>query len=190
MRELSTFEAKRLFSSPPSQKGRELPKYVHVEKKRHGTLFYYFRKDRKTPRIRLRSQLGSVEFLAEYAAAMAGNTSPPRLFIYFARAGNKVKIGISKNPRQRLGSIKTGNSSKVRIYYVTPGDAQKERDLHKLFAEYRVNGEWFMFAPAIRNWIIKDEAIREMQAAAVPDQDLDEDRTGKGYDVQVVGCGE
>lgn len=91
---------------------------------------------------------------------MAGNTTPVQSFIYFARAGSKVKIGISKNPNQRLCGIKTGSSSKVRIYYVTPGDLQKERDLHRLFAEYRVNGEWFIFAASIREWIVTDEADR------------------------------
>jgi hypothetical protein len=105
--------------------------------------------------------------LAEYAAALAGKVNPPQFFIYFARAGNKVKIGISKNPNQRLCGIKTGSSSKVRIYYVTPGDAQKERDLHKLFAEYRVNGEWFIFAAPIREWIVADEAGRMAKARLV-----------------------
>lgn len=159
MRELNAFEAKRSFSRPPSP-ARELPKYVQAEKKRRGVIFYYFRKDRHSPRIRLRAPLGSVEFLAQYSAAVQGTATPPRSFVYFARAGNKVKIGVSKNPRQRLGSIKTGNSNKVRIYYVTPGDAQKERDLHKLFAELRVNGEWFLFSQAIREWIAADEATR------------------------------
>jgi hypothetical protein len=157
---MGTIEAINAISATPAPKRRQLPKHVHAEKNRHGTVCYYFREDRKSPRIRLRSKPGSAEFLNEYAAARAGNACAPQSFIYFARAGNKVKIGISKNPRQRLGSIKTGSSSKVRIYYVTPGDAQKERDLHKLFSEYRVNGEWFLFAAAIRDWIASDEAAR------------------------------
>lgn len=160
MRELNNFEAKGAFSAMPAPIGRLLPKHVQAEKTRHGKTAYYFRRDKRTPRIRLRARLGSPEFLTEYAAAMAGNTTPVQSFIYFARAGSKVKIGISKNPNQRLCGIKTGSSSKVRIYYVTPGDLQKERDLHRLFAEYRVNGEWFIFAASIREWIVTDEADR------------------------------
>ncbi|MEZ0060957.1 hypothetical protein ABIF26_006500 [Bradyrhizobium elkanii] len=157
---MGAIEAVNLFSARPAPKRRELPKYVHFEKSRQGVDRYYFRKDKDSPRIRLRSQPGSVEFLAEYRDALAGKSSPPQSFVYFARAGNKVKIGVSKNPRQRLGELKTGNSNKVRIYYVTPGDAQMERDLHKLFAEFRVNGEWFLYAEPIRNWIAQDEARR------------------------------
>ena len=102
--------------------------------------------------------------MVEYSDALAGKSDPSRSFVYFARAGNKVKIGVSKNPQQRLGSIKTGSSNKVRIYYVTPGDMALERDLHRLFAADRVNGEWFIYSSQIRGWIEADEAKR--QAAA------------------------
>lgn len=155
-----TIDATSSFSEAPAPKRRELPKFVHVERNRHGVLCYYLRKDRKTPRIRIRGTPGTVEFQSGYAAAVAGLAQPPQSFIYFARAGNKVKIGISKDPRQRLGSIKTGSSSKVRIYYVTPGTREDERRLHQQFSEYRVNGEWFLFAAPIKDWIAQDEARR------------------------------
>lgn len=160
VRAIDTIDAKGAFSTAPAPSRRTLPKYVHADKTRHGKTVYYFRRGKKSPRIRLRERIGSPEFLGEYAEAMAGKTPVIQSFIYFARAGNKVKIGISKNPKQRLGGIRTGNSSKVRIYYVTPGDSRKERDLHRRFAEHRVNGEWFLFAQTIRDWIAKDEAER------------------------------
>lgn len=157
---MSAFDDATAFSTPPAPKRRDLPKYVHFEKSRQGVDRYYFRKDRRSPRIRLRSAPGSVEFLKEYSDAMVGKSSRPTSFVYFATAGNKVKIGVSKNPRQRLGELKTGSSSKVRIYYVTPGDRQRERELHALFAEHRVNGEWFLFHRSIRDWIEADERVR------------------------------
>lgn len=157
---MSAFETNSAISTPPSPIRRRGLKFVHTETNRHGTVCYYFRKDKQTPRIRLRAEPGTPEFRAEYEAAMAGKGSPPKSFVYFATAGNKVKIGVSKNPRQRLGELKTGSSSKVRIYYVTPGDRQRERELHALFAEHRVNGEWFLFHRSIRDWIEADERYR------------------------------
>lgn len=157
---MSAFEAINDFSRQPAPKRRRLPKYVHSEKSRHGVECFYFRKSKELPRIRLRSRPGSEEFLAEYRDALSGKSAPPQSFIYFARAGNKVKIGISKNPRQRLGGIRTGNSNRVSIYYVTPGDMALERELHRLFASDRVNGEWFIYSGQIRSWIEEDEAKR------------------------------
>lgn len=160
MRMKGTVDEANAFSAPPSPKRRELPKFVQAERNRHGVVCYYLRRDRKNPRIRIRGVPGTLEFQEGYSAALAGLAKPPQSFIYFATAGNKVKIGISKNPRQRLGSIRTGSSSKVRIYYVTPGTREDERRLHQQFAEYRVNGEWFLFATAIKDWITQDEARR------------------------------
>jgi hypothetical protein len=156
---MGAFETQNVISTPPALKRRGL-RFVQTETNRHGVVCYYFRKDKQTPRVRLRSEPGTPEFKAEYDAALAGKSYPPSSFVYFAVAGNKVKIGVSKNPRQRLGELKTGSSSKVRIYYVTPGDRQKERQLHAQFADLRVNGEWFLFATAIRDWISADEKER------------------------------
>jgi len=136
-----------------------LPRYVSREVTRHGREVYYYR-PKKGPRYRLRAAPGTPEFQESIAAAQAGKPDQPKSFVYFALAGNKVKIGVSKDPRGRLGSIKTGSAAKVRIYYVTPGDRSKERELHDLFSEYRVNGEWFLYAQPIRDWIARDEAGR------------------------------
>lgn len=148
------------FSPPPAPIKRRPLKFLHTEKNRHGTTCYYFRRDRKSRRIRLRAEPGSPEFQAEYEAALSGKRTAPQSFVYFMTAGNKVKIGVSKNPRRRLDDLKTGSSRLVSIRYVMPGDRQKERELHTLFAEYRVNGEWFLFTSAIKEWIAQDEARR------------------------------
>jgi Meiotically Up-regulated Gene 113 (MUG113) protein len=147
---------------------RELPKYVEAQTTRHGRVVHYFRRSREEPRVRLRTTPGTADFLAEYHLAMAGKLPGPQSFVYFARSGNRVKIGISKDPRARLGSLRTGSSTKIRIYYVTPGDIEIERELHRQFAADRLNGEWFIYSEQIKSWIEQDEARRRGTARTAP----------------------
>jgi hypothetical protein len=54
------------------------PRYWGVEpnRNRHGRLRWYFRRDRKSPRVRLPDTYGSPEFEAAYQAAVAGQPLP------------------------------------------------------------------------------------------------------------------
>lgn len=62
---------------------------------------------------------------------------------YIARnaSGGLIKIGRSVNPEDRMKSLQTGAGCELEILAVIDGD--KERELHKQFAEFRVFGEWF-----------------------------------------------
>ncbi len=54
------------------------PRYPHIHQETHrGVRYWYFRRG-KGPRIRLRGEFGSPEFLATYEAALAGATLPER----------------------------------------------------------------------------------------------------------------
>lgn len=73
-------------------------------------------------------------------------------FIYFVEAGNYIKIGYSRDPIRRLSQIQGGknvkapaglDTSRARILAVEQGSQGEESLLHKRFAEYRVDGEWF-----------------------------------------------
>ncbi|MCP2025746.1 hypothetical protein L1276_000886 [Flavobacterium sp. HSC-32F16] len=57
--------------------------------------------------------------------------------------GLQVKIGITKNVRQRIRSLKTGSESKLIIHAMEPGSRKKELELHKKFESDRRQGEWF-----------------------------------------------
>lgn len=160
VRDLSPFERKRKLSPLPAPK--LLPKYVEKTTSRHGKTVYYFRRDKQTPRIRLRSDPGAEGFLLEVANARDGKTLPsPASWVYFVLCGERVKIGISKNPRRRLSGLRTGSSRLLRLFYVTPGDMELERELHRQFGADRVNGEWFIYSQQIRDWIQADEAGRK-----------------------------
>jgi integrase len=55
------------------------PRFLGVEpnRNRHGRMRWYFRKDRKSPRVRLPDTYGSPEFEAAWRAAVAGQPLPP-----------------------------------------------------------------------------------------------------------------
>lgn len=65
---------------------------------------------------------------------------------------NRCKIGISKNPKQRLRNLQTGNSNKLDLIFILKVDpniksSAVESEIHKYFKEKNlwINGEWFEF---------------------------------------------
>jgi hypothetical protein len=66
-------------------------------------------------------------------------------FAYFVRAGDDgpVKIGWSVHPKKRLAELQVGNPYPLEIVGMIPGNRGLEGDLHHIFAEWRLTGEWF-----------------------------------------------
>ena len=68
-------------------------------------------------------------------------------YVYVIQSGSDgaIKIGISKNPEQRLSQLQTSNPKELRILYAWQVEdaTMLERHLHFVFAEYRLSGEWF-----------------------------------------------
>ena len=70
------------------------------------------------------------------------------LFVYAMKevgTGN-IKIGISKDPQERLRQLQTGNSNELQL--VAYREATNERfkdetEAHKANSQYRIRGEWF-----------------------------------------------
>lgn len=63
--------------------------------------------------------------------------------VYFARAGDRIKIGWSRKVATRVVQLQTGNAEPVRLLATTPGGRALERQMHERFADARVSGEWF-----------------------------------------------
>ena len=57
------------------------------------------------------------------------------------------KVGISKNPNQRLKNLQTGHAVKLKIHALKETDAVKtkmlETIIHHNIKHHRTNGEWF-----------------------------------------------
>jgi hypothetical protein len=67
------------------------------------------------------------------------------VYFMYSEDAHCVKIGISKNPKQRLTAVQTGFPHKLEIIKTQEtDDARKlERELHKALADFRLHGEWF-----------------------------------------------
>jgi predicted GIY-YIG superfamily endonuclease len=72
-----------------------------------------------------------------------------RIFVYVLKAGPFVKIGYSKDIQSRITALKTGSQYPVTLAYSRSYDNRAaamaaEKMLHKVWAEHRYNGEWFI----------------------------------------------
>lgn len=68
--------------------------------------------------------------------------------LYLIKAGENYKIGISTDINRRIQGLQTASPFKVICvaYYKTEESARKvESQLHTLFKQYRLEGEWFDF---------------------------------------------
>ena len=64
--------------------------------------------------------------------------------IYFMQAGNgPIKIGFSTNIKSRLPEIQRWHPEEIRLLKMVTGRIEGERDIHRLFKEDRIRGEWF-----------------------------------------------
>ena len=71
---------------------------------------------------------------------------PPRIdVVYYLRYGDRVKIGTTSNPRQRLAAIWHD-----QLLAFERGDRKLERVRHIQFADDRQGGEWFGLSDALR----------------------------------------
>lgn len=75
--------------------------------------------------------------------------------IYFAKCGDKIKVGIANDVPARLRQLRVGAAQKVALLASVAGDAQLERDLHKRLKRFHVDGEWFRDCPEVRQVILQ-----------------------------------
>ncbi len=75
--------------------------------------------------------------------------------VYFIEAPelNRVKIGVASNPERRFMNLSVGSPVELRIAGVFFGSLYLEQYLHKKFAQFHVRGEWFEFAPELREYL-------------------------------------
>lgn len=79
----------------------------------------------------------------------------PKTFVYFieCKKDEVVKIGYSQDPFNRLRHISRGAGPPLTMRYIRPGTRTCERILHKKFAEYRFDGEWFEVRGSLKEYI-------------------------------------
>ena len=84
--------------------------------------------------------------------------------IYLMFDGECYKVGITKNLKERLKSIQTGNPNEVsvyayKLYRQEIDNFPREQQLLKKYKKYKVreNGEWFSFTNEMLNKFLLDE---------------------------------
>lgn len=78
--------------------------------------------------------------------------------VYFAAAGDRIKIGWSRKVGTRIAQLQTGNPEPVVLLATVPGGLSRERALHRRFDHLRVAGEWFAAAPELTAYIAAIDA--------------------------------
>ena len=73
--------------------------------------------------------------------------------VYFIQAisGGPIKIGVTTNIVRRVKALQTHEP--LRVLATVQGEEALERDLHKRFASYRKEGEWFEPAEELLEYI-------------------------------------
>jgi Meiotically up-regulated gene 113 len=68
-------------------------------------------------------------------------------YVYAVQGGDLVKLGISKNPANRLKDFQPSSPVELRIIATARGNWRTERWLHKHFEARRAHNEWFAITP-------------------------------------------
>lgn len=88
----------------------------------------------------------------------------PRKGVYVVGFGPYVKIGITSNLNVRLAGLQTPEP--VSVYGLLSGWLREELALHERFAEYRMQGEWFLKNGRLADWIA-DGCPQEAQSPSL-----------------------
>lgn len=81
--------------------------------------------------------------LADAARTVRASTLPTTWIYFIREADGPVKIGVAKNPRERIATLQCGNPRPLEIVGVWRGYHFEERQLHERFEHLRLAGEWF-----------------------------------------------
>jgi len=76
-------------------------------------------------------------------------------FVYYAQSGDQVKIGFSDNPWARVHEFKTANPD-IELLGVHRGTPKRESEIHHLFQNLHIKGEWFRAAPELTSHIMSN----------------------------------
>lgn len=109
-------------------------------------------------------------------------------FIYYIQCGSFIKIGTSINPESRCDQLRRGGKAirpsiwveDPRLIAYVPGNVAKERSLHREFASYRDQGEWF---------VLNEELIEHVAEAQMQQCLMEVGIHNKYYEEQVEAAG-
>lgn len=92
------------------------------------------------------------------------NGKTEKIGTYVISDGTFCKIGKTNNLIKRIKGLQTGNARKLILVGYT--DTDEEQIMHELYADDRINGEWFM---------ISNYALKKMNVVHVINFFIDDD---------------
>ena len=88
--------------------------------------------------------------MREHRARLAKGTGAGVGKIYFFQAGDAVKIGYTKlGLEARLAQLQPGNPEPLRVLGWIQAPRSRESEIHDLFKDHRLIGEWFRATPEL-----------------------------------------
>lgn len=88
--------------------------------------------------------------------------------VYFVLCGEFIKVGFSSNPYKRLSSMQTGSPFPLVMLADIPGSKDDEQEIHRMFPDLHVRGEWFRDDPRIRSFIASTRVDRRLRRVTRP----------------------
>lgn len=73
------------------------------------------------------------------------------VYLIKSRASGLLKIGFTKNAKQRFSRIVSSTGGEIDVIVTIPGDVTMERSFHDRHAAHRQKGEWFVDCKEIRD---------------------------------------
>jgi hypothetical protein len=101
-------------------------------------------------------------------------------YVYFIRAGARIKIGRAADLRRRVRELQTAHAEELSLVLSIPAHAALEGAIHQRFAHHRLRGEWFRAGADLVAFIhqIGQGANPVALLFEKPQVPLDEDRLG------------
>jgi hypothetical protein len=91
----------------------------------------------------------------------------PVLYVIHAAGGTRFKLGISRDPKRRLGDLQVGSSVSLTVISTTKvTSVEDERHAHRVLAQWRSQGEWFDLGGA------SDSFLQEIRTASADVHEL------------------
>jgi len=74
-------------------------------------------------------------------------------YVYAISDGTSIKIGVAKNPLQRIKTLSTGNAKKLILLGFFSGGFKLEKEIHNSYQKVRENGEWIIPTPELITYL-------------------------------------
>jgi hypothetical protein len=89
-------------------------------------------------------------------------------WVYFAQDGDRTKIGWTQGGvERRMSSLRTAAPLIEVVHVIRTDDKQLEKELHKIFKDYRIGGEWFALPDNWRSMLPDEHQKRGSRVAQV-----------------------